>query len=171
MSERIADTVRMAELDVPVLVQATPDSTAKMTIAFRRDSFCGKMSACNNLKQYGIPYSLTTLHTVSPNSEEFQSDLPGSPQSAAVQTDAESARRRYWGSTSRVQHSALQRKDSRIAGYLGRDSRSLGNSGPYRPAERYRRATLKQNWQKFSNMSPLATFPKSALIKMAKLGS
>ena len=37
-----------------------------MTIAFRRDSFCGKMSACNNLTQYGIPYSLTTLHTVSP---------------------------------------------------------------------------------------------------------
>ena len=31
--------------------------------AFRRDSFCGKMSICNNLKQYGIPYSLTQLHT------------------------------------------------------------------------------------------------------------
>ncbi len=71
----IADTVRLAKLAVPVLVQATPDSTAKMTIAFRRDSFCGKMSACNNLKQYGIPYSLTTLHTVSLNSKEFHSDL------------------------------------------------------------------------------------------------
>jgi L-fucose isomerase-like protein len=71
----IADTLRMARLDVPVLVQATPDTTAKMTIAFRRDSFCGKMSACNNLRQYGIPYSLTRLHTVSPDSEEFQKDL------------------------------------------------------------------------------------------------
>jgi len=71
----IADTLRMARLNVPVLVQATPDSTAKMTIAFRRDSFCGKMSACNNLRQYGIPYSLTQLHTVSPDSEEFQKDL------------------------------------------------------------------------------------------------
>jgi L-fucose isomerase-like protein len=71
----IADTLRMARLNVPVLVQATPDSTAKMTIAFRRDSFCGKMSACNNLRQYGIPYSLTRLHTVSPDSEEFQKDL------------------------------------------------------------------------------------------------
>src|SRR3981081_2057471 len=71
----IADTLRLARLDVPVLVQATPDSTGKMTIAFRRDSFCGKMSACNNLRQYGIPYSLTTLHTVSPDSKEFQSDL------------------------------------------------------------------------------------------------
>jgi len=27
------------------------------------------------LKQYGIPYSLTTLHTVGPNSEEFKKDL------------------------------------------------------------------------------------------------
>jgi L-fucose isomerase-like protein len=71
----IADTLRLARLSVPVLVQATPDATAKMTIAFRRDSFCGKMSACNNLRQYGIPYSLTSLHTVSPDSKEFQTDL------------------------------------------------------------------------------------------------
>jgi L-fucose isomerase-like protein len=46
-----------------------------MTIATRRDSFCGKMSACNNMMQYGIPYSLTTLHTESLTSAEFKSDL------------------------------------------------------------------------------------------------
>ncbi len=46
-----------------------------MTIAERRDSFCGKMSACNNLWQYGIPYTLTTLHTVAPDSESFRQDL------------------------------------------------------------------------------------------------
>jgi L-fucose isomerase-like protein len=33
------------------------------------------MSVCNNLKQYGIPYSLTRLHTVAPSSEEFKKDL------------------------------------------------------------------------------------------------
>jgi L-fucose isomerase-like protein len=71
----IADTLRLVRLNVPVLVQATPDTPAKMTIASRRDSFCGKMSACNNLRQYGIPYSLTSLHTVSPDSAEFQKDL------------------------------------------------------------------------------------------------
>ncbi len=71
----IADTLRLARLDVPVLVQATPDIPEKMTIASRRDSFCGKMSACNNLRQYGIPYSLTSLHTVSPDSAEFRKDL------------------------------------------------------------------------------------------------
>src|SRR5438876_5774433 len=71
----IADTLRLAGLRVPVLIQATPDDPKKMTIAFRRDSFCGKMSACNNLKQYGIPYSITTLHTEAPDSPEFVRDL------------------------------------------------------------------------------------------------
>jgi L-fucose isomerase-like protein len=71
----IADALRMAELNVPVLIQATPDSSSRMTIQFRRDSFCGKMSACNNLSQYGIPYSLTTRHTESPDSDLFRKDL------------------------------------------------------------------------------------------------
>src|SRR5579872_6657053 len=71
----IADTLRMADLNVPVLVQATPDTPARMTIRDRRDSFCGKMSACNNLTQYGIPYSLTTRHTETTDSEFFRKDL------------------------------------------------------------------------------------------------
>jgi L-fucose isomerase-like protein len=71
----IADALRLADLRVPVLIQATPDEPARMTIAARRDSFCGKMSACNNLRQYGIPYSLTSLHTESPGSPEFACDL------------------------------------------------------------------------------------------------
>ncbi len=71
----IADTLRLADLHVPVLIQATPDDPQKMTIAFRRDSFCGKMSACNNLKQYGVPYSITSLHTEAPDSPEFARDL------------------------------------------------------------------------------------------------
>ena len=71
----LVDTLRLSGLDVPVLVQATPDDTGLMTIADRRDSFCGKMSACNNLTQYGITYSLTTLHTETPRSETFAQDL------------------------------------------------------------------------------------------------
>src|SRR5258708_171583 len=49
----IADTLRMAGLNVPVLMQASPDTPNRMGIRDRRDSFCGKMSACNNLSQYG----------------------------------------------------------------------------------------------------------------------
>jgi L-fucose isomerase-like protein len=71
----IADALRLSGLKVPVLVQATPDETVKMAITHRRDSFCGKMSACNNLRQYGIPYSLTALHTEALNSPEFAKDL------------------------------------------------------------------------------------------------
>ncbi|MCC7173863.1 MAG: fucose isomerase [Bryobacterales bacterium] len=71
----LVEALRLANLNVPVLVQATPDTAGKMTIADRRDSFCGKMSACNNLQQYRIPYSLTTLHTEAPASPEFRKDL------------------------------------------------------------------------------------------------
>jgi L-fucose isomerase-like protein len=71
----IADAIRLSSLRVPVLVQATPDTPSKMSISHRRDSFCGKMSACNNLMQYGIPYSLTASHTVAPDSAEFKKDL------------------------------------------------------------------------------------------------
>jgi L-fucose isomerase-like protein len=71
----LADAIRLADLRVPVLIQATPDDASKMSIAFRRDSFCGKMSICNNLRQYGIPYTLTTLHTEAPDSEQFSKDL------------------------------------------------------------------------------------------------
>jgi L-fucose isomerase-like protein len=71
----IVDAIRLSGLKVPVLVQATPDRSEDMTIEVRRDSFCGKMSACNNLMQYGIPYSLTTLHTETLGSPEFKADL------------------------------------------------------------------------------------------------
>lgn len=71
----VADTIRMAGLHVPVLIQAFPDSLDRMDLENRRDSFCGKISVCNNLTQYGIPYSLTTLHTVLPSSEGFRQDL------------------------------------------------------------------------------------------------
>jgi L-fucose isomerase-like protein len=71
----VANALRMADLDVPVLVHAFPDDPGQMSIDFRRDSFCGKMSVCNNLTQYGIPFSLTDLHTVDPLSESFRRDL------------------------------------------------------------------------------------------------
>src|SRR6185437_16513904 len=34
-----------------------------------------KMSACKSLMQYGIPYSLTSLHTEPPDSDQFKKDL------------------------------------------------------------------------------------------------
>ncbi|MCL5096904.1 MAG: fucose isomerase, partial [Candidatus Omnitrophica bacterium] len=71
----VANTLRWSGLSVPVLVQAFNDDGEKMTIRDRRDSFCGKMSVCNNLRQYGIPFSLTRRHTTDPKSVEFRQDL------------------------------------------------------------------------------------------------
>ena len=71
----VANTLRMAALDVPVLVQAYPDEPGKMLMGGRRDSFCGKISVCNNLWQYGIKFSLTADHTVAPSSDSFRGDL------------------------------------------------------------------------------------------------
>jgi len=71
----IANAIRWSGLRVPVLVQAFSDDPRIMTIRDRRDSFCGKMSVCNNLRQYGIPFTLTRLHTVNPEQESFRQDL------------------------------------------------------------------------------------------------
>ncbi len=71
----VADTVRLSGLQVPILIQAYPDDLDQFNIERRRDSFCGKISVCNNLRQYGYPFSLTELHTVSPTTAAFRSDL------------------------------------------------------------------------------------------------
>src|SRR5256885_6223673 len=56
-------------------MQAAPNTRGKITITNRSNSFCEKMTACNILRQFGIPYSLTTLHTMTPDSLEFKKDL------------------------------------------------------------------------------------------------
>ena len=48
---------------------------AKLDVARRGDAFCGKISACNNLYQYGFPFSLTEMHTVYPTEASFRADL------------------------------------------------------------------------------------------------
>jgi len=71
----VAETIKRSGLNVPILIHAEPDTQDKMSIANRRDSFCGKISVCNNLRQAGIPYTLTSLHTVKVTSAEFKKDL------------------------------------------------------------------------------------------------
>ncbi len=71
----IADTLKMSQLELPVLIQACPDDLNKLDVARRRDAFCGKISVCNNLAQAGIPFSLTTKHVSRLDSESFGTDL------------------------------------------------------------------------------------------------
>ncbi len=71
----IADAIRLADIRVPILVQAYPDTLDKLKPETRRDAFCGKVSVCNNLVQRGIPFSLTSRHTVHPKEASFIADL------------------------------------------------------------------------------------------------
>ena len=71
----IVNAIKWAKLDVPVLVHASDDENEKVGIDQRRDAFCGKLSVCNNLYQYGIKFTDTTFHTCKVNSETFNNDL------------------------------------------------------------------------------------------------
>ena len=71
----IINAISRAELNVPVLVQACDDENDKVDLDNRRDAFCGKISVCNNLYQYGIPFTDTTLHTYSIHSELLMKDI------------------------------------------------------------------------------------------------
>ncbi len=71
----VADTVKLSGLNVPILVQAYPDDLDRLSVERRRDSFCGKISVCNNLRQYGFTFTLTEHHTIHPSSDSFKTDL------------------------------------------------------------------------------------------------
>ncbi len=73
--QAVAETLREARLEVPVLVQASDDDIDKVDLSSRRDAFCGKLSVCNNLRQYGIPFTDTTRHTCRVASDLFRRDL------------------------------------------------------------------------------------------------
>ena len=71
----IITAIQVANLHVPILVQACDDENDKVDLDNRRDAFCGKLSVCNNLYQYGIPFTDTSLHTYSINSPLLLDDI------------------------------------------------------------------------------------------------
>ncbi|MDO4186935.1 MAG: fucose isomerase [Bacteroidales bacterium] len=71
----IINAISVADLQVPILVQACDDENDKVDLDSRRDAFCGKISVCNNLYQYGIPFTDTTLHTYSIYSDTLVHDI------------------------------------------------------------------------------------------------
>lgn len=71
----VVNAIREAKLGVPLLVQASDDELDKVDVKHRRDSFCGKLSVCNNLVQYGIPFTDTTYHTEAIESDTFTGDI------------------------------------------------------------------------------------------------
>ena len=135
----IADTLRLANLQVPVLVQATPDDAKKMTIAFRRDSFCGKMSACNNLKQYGVPYSITSLHTEATDSRRFAETGVVRRRVPRCERSEEPAHWLDRCTSHGFQHGSIQREAAGVAGRFGRTLDLSEVLGRIRADERQRR--------------------------------
>jgi len=167
----LADAIRLADLHVPVLIQATPDDPSKMSIAFRRDSFCGKMSICNNLKQYGIPYSLTTLHTEAPDSAEFKTDLAWFSAVCRIVRGFKNLRLGAIGArptafnTVRYSEKLLERSGITVetldlSEVMGRISRMKDNDD----AAQAKLAAIKK-------YIPVGDTPETALLKMAKLGA
>jgi L-fucose isomerase-like protein len=167
----IADTLRLADLHVPVLIQATPDEPKKMTIAHRRDSFCGKMSACNNLRQYGIPYSITTLHTESPESSEFAKDLQWFAAVCRVVTGFRNLRVGAIGARptafNTVRYSEKILESQGISIETLDLSEVLGRIERMRDSDDLAQSKLA-SIQKYVDSSSV---PAAALIKMAKLGA
>jgi L-fucose isomerase-like protein len=167
----IADTLRLARLGVPILVQATPDSQSKMTITHRRDSFCGKMSACNNLKQYGIPYSLTTLHTEAPDSAEFTKDFEWFAAVCRVVRGLRNLRIGALGarptafntvrySEKLLEASGISVETLDLSEVLGRISRMKDTD-----------EAAVQKLQSIEKYVSTTDIPQAALLKMAKLGA
>ena len=167
----IADTLRLARLGVPVLVQATPDAPGKMKITHRRDSICGKMSACNNLRQYGIPYSLTNLHTVSSQSPEFRKDLEWFAGVCRVVKGLRNLRIGAIGarpaafntvrySEKLLEASGISVETLDLSEVLGRISRMKDSDD-----------LVVQKLQSIQKYVTTSDIPQAALLKMAKLGA
>src|SRR5487761_348191 len=167
----IADTLRLSTLRVPVLVQATPDTPSKMSISSRRDSFCGKMSACNNLMQYGIPYSLTSSHTVAPGSAEFKKDLDWFAGVCRVVKGLKNLRIGSIGARptafNTVRYSEKILESQGISVETLDLSEVIGRIERMKDSDEAAQAKL-QSIEKYVSTNDV---PKEALVKMAKLGA
>jgi len=167
----VANTIRGSRLGVPVLVHAFPDETEKLQITHRRDSFCGKLSVCNNLTQYGIPFSLTSLHTCSPQSPEFATDLDRFARVCRVVRSVKGMRVGAIGArpsnfnTVRFSEKLLEQAGisvvtldlSEVLGRIGR----LADDDP----------AVVEKGEAISAYTSTAGVPDVALLKMAKLGA
>ena len=167
----VAETLRLAGLDVPVLIHAAADDPKRMLIDNRRDAFCGKMSVCNVLTQYRIPYSLTTVHTVTPTAESFRKDLRRFAGVCRVVRGLRTARVGAIGARpaafKTVRYSEKILEAQGIAVEPIDLSEILGRVERLRSSDR----AVKRKLQQMHAYVETAGVPDSALLKMAKLGA
>ncbi|MEW6651397.1 MAG: fucose isomerase, partial [Chloroflexota bacterium] len=166
----VADTIKLSGLNVPILVQAYPDDLGAFNVERRRDAFCGKISVCNNLRQYGYPYSLTSLHTSHPASPSFKQDLLKFLAVCRVVKGLRSVRLGAIGArpgafnTVRYSEKILQSAGITVttvdlSEILG-DAARLKDDAPQ----------VKQKLAEIQGYARHDSVPSSALVRMAKLG-
>src|SRR5512137_1185231 len=165
----ISNALRWANLNVPVLVQATPDDASLMTVADRRDSFCGKMSACNNLTQYGIKFSLTSLHTMDPESASFRADLRRFVSTCRVVKGLRSARVGAIGARPAAFNTV--RYSEKLLERAGISVETIDLSEIFGRAAKIKEddAPLKAKLEEMAAYIPAGGVPNESLIRMVKL--
>lgn len=165
----VADTLKMAGLNVPVLVQAYPDELSKMNVVNRRDAWCGKISVCNNLYQYGLKYSLTRQHVVRPEDPGFTEDLLDFVKVCRVVKGLASVRIGAIGArpgafnTVRYSEKILQRNGITVTTFDL--SEILGEADRLQPDD----ALVKQHLAQIEAYAPKGKTPDKAMVQIAKL--
>ena len=166
----VADTVKLSGLNVPILVQAYPDDLNQLTVERRRDGFCGKISVCNDLRQYGYAYTLTDLHTVHPLTDSFKADLAKFVGTCRVVKGLKNAR--FGAIGARPGNFNTMRYSEKILQSFGMSvvtvdlSEILGNANRLTDTD-------KRVVEKLAEIRAYAksdSVPSPALVKMAKLG-
>lgn len=166
----IANALRWANLDVPVLVHAFPDTIGAMAITDRRDSFCGKMSTCNNLLQYGIKYTLTSQHTMDPEGETFRKDLQSFAATCRVVRGLRGARIGVIGARPAAFNTV--RYSEKLLERAGISVEPLDLSEVFGRAARLKAddPVLKTKIEAIHNYVPSKGIPSESILRMAKLG-
>jgi len=165
----VADALNMAGLDVPVLIHAWNDTPEQMGIEHRRDAFCGKMSVCNNLVQYGIPFSLTSRHTMDPSTPAFEEDLRWFAGVCRVVNGLCSCRVGALGARPAAFNTV--RFSEKLLEESGISVETLDLSEAFGRAEALSdtSSAVKRRVQKIRSYTATAGVPAAALAKMAKL--
>ena len=165
----VADTLHLANLNVPVLIQGYPDELDKLNVTNRRDSWCGKISVCNNLYQYGIKYTLTTKHVVHPGDPSFLADLHRFMSTCRVVKGLKNVRLGAIGArptafnTVRYSEKILQKNG--ISVVTCDLSEILGNANKIAADDQ----RVKDHLEKIHNYASVGQTPSEALIQIAKL--
>jgi L-fucose isomerase-like protein len=164
----VANTIKYSTLDVPILIHAFPDDAKEMSFENRRDSFCGKISVCNNLIQYKKKFSLTTLHTEDPDTNTFNDDIEWFAAVCRIVKGLKNARvgaiGARTGAFNTVRFSEKLLENSGISTETIDLSEIIGRTGKIKDSD----DIVKNKLEQIKNYISIKDIPEVPLIRMAK---